>query len=77
MVELGRNPDLPQKPFGAQLGRDLLPEDLDGDRTIVPDVLGQVDGRHPPTPDLTLEHVAVAEGVGWEGRVEYVHEGAR
>jgi len=30
----------------------------------VPQILGQVNSRHSPVPELALEHVSVAQGVG-------------
>src|SRR6478672_11100413 len=36
-------------------------EDLDGDVAVVPEVVGEVDGRHPASPELALDAVAVSQ----------------
>ena len=63
MVEPGGEPDLPDEPLGAQRVRQLGMEDLQGDRTVVPEIAGEIDRGHAATAELALEHVAVAEGV--------------
>jgi hypothetical protein len=42
--------------------RQLGMEDLQGDRTVVPDVAGQVDRGHAAAAELALEYVAVGQG---------------
>ena len=68
VVELGRKPDLPQKPFGTDFGRHLGTEELDGDRSGVLQVVGQIDRRHASAPELALKHVQVSQCMG-QGRV--------
>jgi hypothetical protein len=62
VVEPGGEPDLPDKPLGAQRVRQLGMEDLQGDGAVVPDIAGQVDGGHAAAAELALEHVAVGQG---------------
>jgi hypothetical protein len=50
MVQLGRDGDFAQEALGPQDGRPLGPQDLDGDPTLVPDVLREVHDRHAPLP---------------------------
>ena len=46
MGEARRHLDLAQEPLGADLGRDLGPEDLEGDLAVVAQVAGQEHHRH-------------------------------
>ena len=61
MLELCRDPDLAQESLGADRGRELRPQHLDGDRPVVLEILGQKDGGHPALAELALEAVAVGE----------------
>jgi hypothetical protein len=36
-------------------------EDLDGDRPVVPQVVGEIDRRHTAAPQLAVQHVPVAQ----------------
>ena len=36
-------------------------KDLEGDGSIVPEVLRQEDGRHPPAAELALDRVAIRQ----------------
>src|SRR5688500_1364018 len=56
-------PDLVQKPLGAQGPGNLGQEHLDRDRSIVLEVIGEVHHGHAALPQLTLDPVAVAQGV--------------
>ena len=58
----GGEPDLPDKPLGSQRVRQLGMENLQGDRAVVPDIAGQVDGSHAAAAELAREHVAVGQG---------------
>jgi hypothetical protein len=53
--------DLPLKAMRAQRGGQLGMEDLQGDRAVVLQVLGQVDAGHPTAPELLLERVVVGQ----------------
>ena len=50
MLELCRDPDLAQEPLGADRGGELGLEHLDGDRPVVLEIVGQIDGGHPARP---------------------------
>ncbi len=71
MLQVGRGLDLGQEPVGPDQRRQLRTEHLDCHLAIVPEVIGQVHGRHATVPQLPLDPVAVGEG-GGEG-VEGVH----
>jgi hypothetical protein len=63
MLKAGGELDLSLEALGAEAGCELGQQDLERDRAIVPEIMGEVDRGHPPPPELTLEHVAVAQGV--------------
>ncbi len=62
MAQAGGDLDLALESLGADVGGEVRMENLDCDRTAVLSILRQVDGRHPPTPDLALEQVALGQG---------------
>jgi len=62
VLEAGRQPDLPQKAIGPHARGERGVEDLEGDGPVVPEVGGQVDGRHAAAAQLPLDAVAIAEG---------------
>ena len=80
MLELRRHLDLAQEPLGAERGREIGAQHLDGDLPVVLQVLREIDRPHPAASQLPLEAVPVAEGFG-EARGNAVHgfrvEGAR
>jgi hypothetical protein len=63
MLQAGGDPDLPHKALGAEREGQILVQDLEGDRPIVPEIAGQVDRGHAAPAQLALEQVAVVEGV--------------
>ena len=36
-------------------------QDLEGDRTVVPEIMGEIHGGHAATPELPLKPVAVSQ----------------
>ena len=64
MGESSGDLDLAKESVGAQRIGELRAQDLQGDEAAVLQVTGQIDSRHSATPELALEHVTVAEGVG-------------
>jgi hypothetical protein len=64
MVEAGDDPNLVKEPFGVDCCAALPPEDLDGDLSIVLDVAGEPHSRHPPSCNLALQHITIAQGIG-------------
>jgi hypothetical protein len=68
VIEPGREPDLPDESLGAQGVRQLGMEDLQGNRTVVPEIAGEKDRGHPAAPELAFDRVAVTQGVGQLGR---------
>ena len=63
MLKAGGELDLSLEALGAKAGCELGQQDLERDGAIVPEIMGEVDRGHTPAPELTLEHVAVAQGV--------------
>ena len=61
MLQPGGELDLALEPLGAQRGRQLGVEHLQGDGSLVPKVLGQVDGGHAAPAELALEPVAIRQ----------------
>jgi hypothetical protein len=74
MLKPGGEPDLALKAFRPQIGGELRVEDLQRDRAVVPEVIGQIDRRHAAPAELALDPVTVAEGLG-EGRIDWGHDG--
>ena len=61
MLERGGDADLAEKPLAAQHGRQLGLEHLDGDPSVVLQVLGEKHDRHPAVAELPLHAVSIAE----------------
>jgi hypothetical protein len=57
VLQVGGEPDLGQEALGADHRGQVGAEDLESDPPFVAQVVRQVDGRHPPGPDLLLEAV--------------------
>ena len=60
--------DLAQEPLGAEHGGELGAQHLDRDLAVVPQVAGEVDGRHAASPELALEAIPILESVRERGR---------
>jgi hypothetical protein len=67
MLETSGDLNLPEKAVGTEGGDELLAQELDGNRTVVLKVAGEVDGGHPTPAELPLDHVAIAQGVSQLG----------
>ena len=63
MLQLGGEADLALEAVGAEGEGELGEEELEGDRAVVAEVLGEVDDGHAAAPELALDGVAVGEGV--------------
>jgi hypothetical protein len=61
VLQVRGGPDLGQEPLGADHGRQLGAQQLEGDRAAVPDIVGQVDRGHPAGTELAVEPVAIGE----------------
>ncbi len=61
MLQPGGGLDFAQEPLAAQRSGQLGMEDLDGDRAVVTEVVGQIHGGHATCPELALDAVAVGE----------------
>ena len=55
------SPDLALEPFGAERGGQLGVQDLERDRAVVPEVVGEEHRRHAAAPELALEPVPVCQ----------------
>ena len=62
VLEIGGELDLSQEALGADDGGELGPQQLERDPPVVPEILGQVDGRHAAGADLAFDPVAVRQG---------------
>ena len=69
MAQFGGDLDLAQEPLGPERRGQLGAQHLDGDQSVVLAVAGEVDRRHPPVPQLTLDREAVGKGGGESGEV--------
>src|SRR6476620_7984683 len=61
MLEIRRGPNLREKALGADHGGELRLQDLDRDLTVMPEVFGQVDRRHPAAPEAALDDVSAGK----------------
>jgi hypothetical protein len=64
MLESGGEPDLAEKALGSEGVGELSAENLERDLSIVLEVSRQIDHSHATSPELALDRVAIAEGVG-------------
>jgi hypothetical protein len=55
MLQAGGDLDLLHKALGAERMGQLLVQDLEGDRPIVPEIARQVDGGHAAPAEFALE----------------------
>ena len=60
VLQLGRGLDLSKEALPAEQGADCRVEHFQGDEALMTEVAGEINGRHPPAPELALEGVAVA-----------------
>ena len=59
-----RQPDLLQEPFGAERGGELGMQNLEGDLSVVPHIVREIDSRHAAPAKLALNAVAIVQGPG-------------
>jgi hypothetical protein len=62
VLQAGGDPDLLEKPLRADEPGELVPDNFEGDRTSVPEVLHQVDHGHAATAQLALEPIPLGQG---------------
>src|SRR5690349_15897085 len=55
------NADLTQKPLDTKYGTEIVIENLERDFAVVTEVACEVDSRHPPGADFTLDGVPVGQ----------------
>jgi hypothetical protein len=61
VLEPGDELDLALEALRTEGGGDLGVEDLERDRAVVPQIMGEVDDSHPTTSELALDAVAVGQ----------------
>ena len=61
MREPGRDLDLPQEPLGADRGRQVGLQHLEGDLPLVLAVVREVDRRHPAAAEYARQRVALRQ----------------
>ena len=64
VIQLGGKSDLAEEAFRAERMGELRMENLERHRSVVLQVLGEVDRGHPTAAELALDRVAVGEGGG-------------
>ena len=73
MVQLSGDLDLTQEAIRAESCGEFGPQDLDGDLSLVPDVLSEVDSGHAALTEFALDAVPALEGrvqsIDWMGHV--------
>src|SRR5213592_424909 len=68
MLQAGGQHDLALEPLGAEYRRDLWMEQLERDRTVVLEIVGEIDRRYPAAPQLPIEAVVAGKG-GTQARI--------
>ena len=63
MLEPGTEPDLPEEARRTQRGGELGMHDLERDRAVVLQVVGEPDRGHAAAAELAVERVAVGQRV--------------
>ena len=61
MGEFGDGPDFSEEPLGTQRLDQTGVQNLDGDPSVVSQVLGQEYRGHPPAANLALDAVAIGQ----------------
>ena len=76
MVQPRRDLDLAQEALGTERRGQLGPQHLDRHDPAMLDVVREVDRRHAPAPQLTLDRIATRERRP-EARIDMGHAGLR
>jgi hypothetical protein len=63
MLEPGGDPDLVEEALGPECGRQIGMQHLEGYRAVVPQIVGEIDGRHTAPANLAVEPVASFQGL--------------
>lgn len=61
MAQAGGKSDLSQESLAAEVMREFRVKHPDSDRTLVPEIAGEVHHRHPAAPQLALDDVAARQ----------------
>lgn len=61
MLKVRRNLDFGEKSFDAEYGAEVRLQDFEGDWTVVPRVVREIDGGHTSGSDLAVDLVAIGE----------------
>jgi hypothetical protein len=62
MLQAGSELDLAEESLDAMAAAELRAHHLHRNRTLVPEIAGDVDGGHAAGADLTLHYISAAEG---------------
>jgi hypothetical protein len=68
MLESSGESDLAMEALRSERVGEIGVKDLQGNRAVVFEIAGEMDGGHATTPELTLERVATAQGLGKRSR---------
>ena len=74
MLEPSGKLDLALETLGTQGGRQLWVENLEGNGTVVPEIVSEEHGGHSTATELTLQSIAVGQPVS-ELLAEVCHSG--
>jgi hypothetical protein len=74
MLQLRRDPDLPDEALAAQVRGQLRAEDLQGHLGVVALIVSQVDRRHPTFADGPLNTISARDNATWTV-VRLIHGG--
>ena len=72
MLEPGRGPDLTKESLRAEGGRELLVQNLEGNRPVVAEIPSQIHRGHASVPELALQHVTLTQGFN-QSRTDHAH----
>src|SRR5436190_23332868 len=67
MPKSRRDLDLTKKSLATQRRREFGSNHFDGDRPRMLEILGEIDPRHSPTAELTLDSISAAKNIGQHG----------
>ena len=72
MPQAGGDPDLLEEPIRSERGGELGAQDLEGDGTVVPEIMCQIDDGHAAAAELAIDAIPIGqrgrEGVVGVGR---------
>ncbi len=74
MGQLGRDPDLLEKPVAAEHGGEVGMEQLECDGPVMTEIVGPVDYRHTASAKLGFQAIAVGQrGLKWGNEISHLY----